>query len=72
MPAITGPGKIDRLRYGALTIGDAFAISPKVSERFYFGSGSSVSGDRVRMVNEKNHTYSKNSSISSQSQTSNA
>lgn len=72
MPAITGPGIIERLRFGAFTAGDAFAISPKASERFYFGSGSNVSGDRVRMINEKNHTYTKSSSISSQNESSNA
>ncbi|MCD7036210.1 spore germination protein [Metabacillus sp. GX 13764] len=67
MPAITGPIEVERLRFGAFTVGDVFSISPKSAEKNHYGSGSSVSGDRIRMYNEKSAETYKSTSISGQS-----
>ncbi|MBD1380862.1 spore germination protein [Metabacillus arenae] len=56
MPAFVGPIKIENSGNGGVSFGDAFAISPKVSEKLSCGSGFGSTGDFNKIHNKRNAT----------------
>lgn len=55
MPAFVGP-IIIRASSGAISVGDAFSLSPKSSDKTSIGAGCVNTGDFMVNTNEKNMT----------------
>ncbi|PLR67043.1 MULTISPECIES: spore germination protein [Bacillaceae] len=55
MPAFVGP-IIIRTSSGAISVGDAFSLSPKSSDKTSFGAGGANTGNCIVSTNEKNVT----------------
>ncbi|MGP1908624.1 spore germination protein [Metabacillus sp. JX24] len=57
MPAFVGPILIHAVRSsGAVSVGDVFALSPKHTDKVFFGAGGLNTGDFNVITSDKNAT----------------